>query len=82
METVNVLTRPRYVRSVRQLHWWMAALIVLAYLLVDFHDYFPREVRRAMPLDEPRQERENEARQHHHDRDGERHCFQSEESGY
>ncbi len=48
METVNVLTRPRYVRTVRQLHWWMAALILLAYLLIDFHEYFPREVRRAM----------------------------------
>ncbi len=42
METVNVLTRPRYVPIVRRLHWWMAALIVLAYLLIDLHEYFPR----------------------------------------
>ncbi|MCO5055906.1 cytochrome b [Thermomonas sp.] len=42
METVNVLTRPRYVRSVRLLHWWMALLIVAAYVLVEFHGEFPK----------------------------------------
>lgn len=42
METVNVLTRPRYVRTVRQLHWWMALLIVAAYVLVEFHGSFPK----------------------------------------
>ncbi len=42
METVNVLTRPRYVRTVRQLHWWMALLIVAAYVFVEFHGSFPK----------------------------------------
>lgn len=42
METVNVLTRPRYVRAVRQLHWWMALLIVAAYVFVEFHGSFPK----------------------------------------
>lgn len=42
METVNVLTRPRYVHAVRQLHWWMALLIVAAYVFVEFHGSFPK----------------------------------------
>ncbi|MBZ0086824.1 MAG: cytochrome b [Thermomonas sp.] len=42
METVNVLTRPRYVAVVRQLHWWMALVIVAAYVLVEFHGEFPK----------------------------------------
>ncbi len=42
METIDVNTRPRYVKIVRQLHWWMALLIVAAYLLIEQRGLFPR----------------------------------------
>ena len=39
---MNAITRPRYTPALRRLHWLMAVLIVLAYVLIEQRGIFPR----------------------------------------
>ncbi|MDE2408020.1 MAG: cytochrome b [Xanthomonadaceae bacterium] len=39
---MNAVTRPRYTPTLRLLHWLMAVLIVLAYILIEQRGIFPR----------------------------------------
>ncbi|HOV97219.1 MAG TPA: cytochrome b [Thermomonas sp.] len=39
---MNATTRPRYSPGLRRLHWLMAVLIALAYLLIEQRGIFPR----------------------------------------
>jgi cytochrome b561 len=38
----NTAVTTRYTRGARQFHWWIAALIVLAYVLINLRTQFPR----------------------------------------
>lgn len=39
---MSVQSRPRYTLLQRHLHWWMALLVVMAYVLIEQRGLFPR----------------------------------------